>query len=78
VWLKGLVVMDVITTPEYMDFDGIAKTFGISRSRQYLLIADGSIRAVRMVGRVRVEAASVRDYMRSLPAPVLRGAKLAE
>lgn len=69
--------MDTVLIPEYLDFAGIAQVFGISRSRQYLLIAAGAIRAVRMDGRVRIDVASVRSYMASLPAPDLRGTKLA-
>lgn len=57
---------------EYADFNWIARTFGISRSRQYVLAGQGLIKIIRLGGRSRVEVASVRRFMRALPPAPIR------
>ena len=57
---------------EFANFDGITRIFGISRSRQYQLIADGRITAVKAGGRTLMRVESVRRFMNSLPPADVR------
>jgi len=73
VWAEITVVNEnADSSVEYASFEWIQKHFGISRTRQYALAGAGRIRVVRMGGRSRVDVASVRRYMASLPPAPIR------
>jgi hypothetical protein len=58
-------------TPEYVDFTGLERIFGIKRSLGYLLLSDGRIKglSLKQDGRTRGKrlfcVRSVRDYLLS-------------
>jgi hypothetical protein len=62
--------------PEMVPLPRAPGVFGLSRSRLYLLAAEGRIRMVKCGSRTLVDAASVRGYLATLPAVTLRGATL--
>jgi hypothetical protein len=54
---------DTVSNVEYADFDRIAKTFGVSRSRQYILGAQGLIHIVRTGGRSCVDIQALAAFL---------------
>jgi len=57
--------------PEFIDLPGLQSRFGIKRSLDYLLIAEGAIKSVSLrrrgalKGKRLIDVASVRDFLNS-------------
>jgi excisionase family DNA binding protein len=56
---------------------GAVKASGLTRTRIYNLIGDGSIEAVKAGRRTLVKAQSLRHYVDTLPAATIKRAKAA-
>jgi hypothetical protein len=62
--------------PEFVDFPGLEKKFGVKRSLAYVLISEGAIRSVvlrrrgTIKGKRLVDCASVRAFLASQPTDV--------
>lgn len=54
-------------TPEMVTLPRAPAIFGLSRSNLYRLAADGKIRMLKCGGRTLVDAASVRQFLATLP-----------
>jgi hypothetical protein len=72
----GLSIAPTTLAPEMVPLPRAPGIFGVSRSRLYLLAAEGRIRMVKCGSRTLVDAASVRGYLATLPPVTLRGATL--
>ena len=64
-------------TPEMVPLPRAPALFGLSRSHLYRLAADGRIRMVKAGARTLVDAASVRDFLASLPPAQIGSGKAA-
>jgi excisionase family DNA binding protein len=53
------------------------KNSGLTRTRLYVLIGDGSIEAVKAGRRTLIKAQSLRRYVDNLPAATIKPAKAA-
>ena len=56
-----------ILAPEMVPLPKAPAVFGISRSGLYRLAAEGRIRMVKIASRTMVDAASVREFLATLP-----------
>lgn len=56
---------------------GAVKSSGLTRTRIYNLIGDGSIEAVKAGRRTLIKAHSLRRYVDALPPATIRPAKAA-
>lgn len=57
---------------KFATFDGWERISGMGKSRTYLAITDGLIKAVKLGGRTMIDVESGLAYMRSLPPAVIR------
>ena len=57
-----------VNYPEHLTVAETVEFFRIGRTRLYELIGSGEIDAVKLGRRTLVRTASVRDFIRSLPA----------
>ena len=58
----------VDSAPAYLRISQASDRSGVSRSRLYLLMADGRVRAKKDGGNTLVEWASLLEYLDALPA----------
>jgi excisionase family DNA binding protein len=56
------------TEPAYLTIEDAISFSGIRRSKLYILMNEGSIRAVKLGKRVLIEAATLQNFMAELPA----------
>ncbi len=56
------------SAPAYLRIAQASERSGVSRSRLYLLMADGRVRAKKDGGNTLVEWASLLEYLNALPA----------
>jgi excisionase family DNA binding protein len=57
-----------MNTPEHLTVSEASELFSIGRTKLYELLASGEIEAVKLGRRTLISSASVRDFMRALPA----------